>query len=284
MQIRLGVQAFGLKRELEENTSGTLKQIKEIGFDIFEPIIMMAHRQVTIPNAFSSMETFPEMVRMIKESGLVCESCHVHGSKETSSATAAKFIQRAYEISGIRRYVFSGNLKSKEDAVQCAGFLNGLLKTDIKNLAEIIYHNHCAEFNVIQREDTGEAEYVLDYFLRLLDPAIKLEIDFGWAWYGNVQFSSLKKYFNRLEIIHLKDFYPCVDKGPLVPVAADRFAPIGEGEAYQKEVLAAIPEMPVFSGIVILDQDTDPFDMIEAERKGYINVNKILQKMSQRSL
>lgn len=273
--IAIGVQSFGVSAELTADIEKTLREVKAIGFDLFEPIIVTEDVQGDRPKGFMAKDTLKEVTEAVKKAGLRMVSCHIAAGLNEDPAVVASYILSAHEVSGISRFVFGIPPKTKEDALACAAFVNKVHAL-VKDKVKLLYHNHGIEFLTLpQDEQTENEKYLMDVIMNRLDPSITIELDFGWAWFARVPYSDLYRYFDRIEIVHLKDFYEaCADERMLT--TEDSFAPIGEGKAYVKEIIDTLHLMPQFSGDIILDQDFYPAGIMAAEEIGYKTVTSML--------
>ena len=108
------------------------------------------------------------------------------------------------------------------------------------------YHNHYMEFLPYQ-DGT-----LMDYFLELTRPEVKLQVDIGWQMYGGSEVVPfLRRNKDRIVSVHLKDFVKGFEKVE----KDDAFAAVGEGALPTEEVLAMLPELELMDNGLMIDQD-----------------------------
>lgn len=97
---------------------------------------------------------------------------------------------------------------------------------------------------------------MLDRFLELTAPEVRLQIDIGWAGLMTDEVEAVKKYADRIQSIHCKDFYPKAKEGyNHTNMPEECFAPIGEGVIKTREIMGMLDELPLFDGSVVIDMD-----------------------------
>lgn len=276
-EIRFGVQSFGLKKELTEDLEGTLKAAKAAGYDVFEPLLTLEETQMNPLKGFVAKDTFREIVKICKEIGMTIESAHAAVGLNDAPEDVVALLKNAHEMTGATRFVIGGMCNTKAEAIAWAEYLNKILNAGLRDFGKLLYHNHGHEFHVIPEEEReGDEYYVMDAIIARV-PEMMLEPDFGWAWFGGAVYEDMKKYYDKIELIHLKDFYPPVQPGAFEPTVPECFSPIGEGLAWLEEPLQDIDLMPNFAGLIVPDQDFDEqIGMIEAGKISLKNVKKVL--------
>lgn len=81
---------------------------------------------------------------------------------------------------------------------------------------------------------------------------VKLQLDVGWEMYGNSDvISFIRKYKDRIQSIHLKDFvfnFENISKD-------EAFAAVGDGMLPTQEILSLISELNLIDHGLMIDQD-----------------------------
>ncbi|GEM_PF-4985244 len=275
--IRYGIQSFGFKKELTEDLEGTLRAAKENGYDVFEPLLTLKKTQGDELKGFVAQDTFEEAVRVCREIGMDIMSAHVAIGLEDAPEAVVALMKKANAMTGVSRFVIGGQVNTKAEALKWSDYLNRILDAGLRDFGTLLYHNHGNEFHVIPEEEReGDEYYVMDAIIAGV-PEMMLEPDFGWAWFGGAAYEDMKKYYEKIELVHLKDFYPPVKPGAFEPTVPECFSPIGEGLAWLDEPLRDLELMPNFAGLIIPDQDFDErIGMAEAGRISLANVKKAL--------
>ncbi len=206
----IGLQLYTVSDQLGNDFNGTLKQIAAIGY-----------KQVELAQSFNKSAS--ELRAAFSDVGLTCSSAHLFDFQKTPT----QFMDFAKEL-GVEFVVSSFNPPpgalaaisgSKPDFNAFLKVINGMTLDDYKQSADACnklgeearkhglqyaYHNHNAEFK------TYNGVPALDTLIASTDPElVKLEMDCGWvavAGYDPVAY--LKKYPNRIRLLHIKAFKP----------------------------------------------------------------------------
>jgi len=114
---------------------------------------------------------------------------------------------------------------------------------------ELGFHNHDAEVRPL---DDGRT-----FLDRLLDTAVFLELDLGWAWWAGVDpIELLERTRGRVPLVHVKDF-----RNPGVRA----FCPVGDGGVGYERVAPAAVEAGV--EWLLVEQDEADGSTLEAARR-----------------
>lgn len=190
MKLPVAVQLYSVRDDMEKDFYGTIKAMKEIGYDGIE---------------FAGLfNEDPEKIKAYcEEIGIVPISAHVpyYDMLENPEAVLA-----AYKTIGVK-YVVVPYL-TEECRPGTDGFaatVEGIRKIGAaaKELGiQLLYHNHDFEFVKI-----GE-EYALDVlYATVPEDLLKTEIDTCWVNVAGVNPAEyVEKYTGRAPIVHLKDF------------------------------------------------------------------------------
>lgn len=273
---KLGINLFGLMKIGSKNVQGTLKAIKDAGFDEVELLLVPKKRQGLLPLMLTSMGGLPKLMSMLNEAGLTAHSAHVFGSA-TSTKSVVDMIKYAHNEHGIDTFVFSGMFKDAKGADEWAKNLSIIVGRVNDDGCRILYHNHSQEFSTVHvlRHDYEEMT-ALDYFFELADSSIGLQLDIGWAGICCDEVELAKKYADKICSLHLKDFVAGTRNNfTNNNMPRDRFCAIGCGEIKTAELVAMRDSFPNFNGSITIDQDHSA-DMLSDIKKGAENVRSML--------
>lgn len=188
--IKIGLQLYSVRNEMEADMQGTLQKVKEMGYDYVE-----------FAGYFG--RTAEEVRAMLDKFGLTCISVHQTYDlflKEGQSAIDyLKTIGAKYSAvpwMGLEKHkgneVFSQTVQEFKKVGQALRD-NGI---------QLLYHNHDFEFNQF------EGKFLLDWLYESV-PAdlLQTEIDICWVHYAGYNPAEyILKYSGRSPVVHLKDF------------------------------------------------------------------------------
>jgi len=190
----VSLQLYTVRDFTSEDVTGTLKKVKEMGYDAVE-----------LAGTYGMKAA--ELKGILDEIGLVAHSAHVpfEGFQADAAGTVADYKTLGCKVIAVP-YLDMAHLpggdeyaKTKEVLIQA-----GKLCTD----AGIVfaYHNHDFEFG-----KTKDGVFILDQFFTDL-PDIQAELDIGWITAaGQNPAEYIMKYAGRCPLIHLKDTTPVGD-------------------------------------------------------------------------
>ncbi len=190
MSLPIAIQLYSLREEAEEDFFGTLKKVKEMGFDGVE---------------FAGLfDNEPGMVKSFcEEIGLLPVSAHVPFDmllNETDkvisdySALGCKYVAVPYMT--FERHPGTELFMQTIDEIRKIGE-----KFKAAGIT-LLYHNHDFEFIEV------DGKYGLDIIYSEIDPdTLQTEIDTCWVKFAGVDPSEyIEKYSGRSPVVHLKDF------------------------------------------------------------------------------
>lgn len=236
MKLPVAVQLYSVRDEMEKDFYGTIKLMKEIGYDGVEFAGLFGQN--------------PEEIKAFcTEIGIVPISAHVPYYDMLENAEE---VLSDYAKIGCK-YVVVPYLTE-----ECRPGTDGFAATveGIRKIGEaaktlgiqLLYHNHDFEFVKI-----GE-EYALDVLYSTIpEDLLKTEIDTCWVNVAGVNPAEyIEKYSGRAPVVHLKDFKKSSDKlGKLYDLIgiddeseaeeedSFSFMPVGHGVQDMPEILAA---------------------------------------------
>lgn len=248
--LKVGLQLHGVRDALASNFEGTLKAIKEMGYEYVE-------------FAGGLPKSAEEIKEILDKYGLKTISIHwdirMFDFDTKKAIEDLKILGVKYSANpGWEPEEFRNNWDETIKKFTRTGEL--LAKNDLK----LIYHNHSSEFEKI------DGEYVIDKFYKSIsEEYISPQFDTCWIHFAGENPSEyLLKYAGRIKVVHLKDFI-CknLDGRPIYEIidrkngdsmlseeeAGFEFTPVGYGMQDWKSILEA--SVKAGAEYVIVEQD-----------------------------
>ena len=193
-KFNVGLQLYTLRNEMEQDFEGTLKAVKEMGYDYVE-------------FAGFNGKSADEVKEIVDRVGL--NAISVHQGTQLFEETGEKAIEYLAEV-GVKYCAIPWfNLENFTDNWEKSmeSFKNYSKALKEKGI-QLLYHNHDFEFNKV------DGEYIIDrLYTELSADEICPEFDTCWVHYaGEDPCEYLEKYAGRVDVLHLKD-YICTNKG-----------------------------------------------------------------------
>lgn len=256
-KIRIIANTFAMKEEMEENFTGVLQVCSGIGLNGIEPMSTFNDEQGGIPMRIWAMETMKKGETFLQQHDMTLSGTHVgvcYGTNVMPTEQIIANIHKMEQAFHLKNYIFSGLFRDEEGAEKWAKILTDVVEGTRDIGANILYHNHECEFCKIVVD--GKEQFALDHFLKLTAPEVRLQIDIGWAGLMTDEVEAVKKYADRIQSIHCKDFYPKAKEGYThTNMPEEYFAPIGEGMIKTREIMGLLEALPLFDGSVVIDMD-----------------------------
>lgn len=220
----IAIQLYSVRNDMAADFEGTLKKIKEFGYDGVE---------------FAGLhgKTAAEVKKMCDEIGLVPISAHVpYGDLvkgEETFKTYAEIGCKYIVIPHVSADYLAGGEKNPEFIAKVKKF--GELAN--ANGMKLCYHNHDFEF------EKANGEYKLDrLYSDVSADLLSTQLDTCWVNVGGENPANyIRKYNGRIEIIHLKDF--------VGSKSDNMYGLIGTDAKEQKAETAKFELRPVGSGV-----------------------------------
>ena len=241
--LAYGVQLYMVRKEAPGDLAGVLKKIRATGFTQVElyPIAYTHHAAdlkkmvedagLGHDSAHFDFDSIPARIGYAKELGLKYMVCSILPEKYWG--TPGGFKAAAYELNQWGKLVRNANMK-------------------------LVFHNHNYEFKRLPNGETG-----FDILMKNTDDdLVKLQFDLYWLTQaGQDPAAMMKKYRNRLVMVHLKDR---VAGSPVnyKPQDEQHIVELGKGSIDWKPLLSQAREQGV--KLALLDQDETTLPVFEA--------------------
>jgi sugar phosphate isomerase/epimerase len=212
------LQLYTLRDPAKKDLPGTLKKVRDIGFEYVQ---------------WSGMPNLPaDKIRAaLDAAGLKAIAAHV-----SVEAFEKQFDQEVqfWKTVGVRDVATGGMMKDCKADLE--GWLKGAKRLDTlgAKLREtgmrFSYHNHSFEFEKFPNDSRRK----IDILLESTRPEnLGAEFDIAWVYQGGADPAAyFRKYKGRCPVVHIKDTVPAVNKKVL-------FKPLGQGVLNWKDILAA---------------------------------------------
>jgi len=190
-RFKIGLQLFTVREAMKNDFYGTLKAIKDMGYEYVEPASFFG-------------KTAEEFRAALDEIGLKCVS--VHQAITAYEENAQEKIDYLKAL-GIKYAVFpwyhGSRVTNPDEWHLVFSDLNYYGKLFYDNGLVLGYHNHDFEFRKF------DGKYAMDAILEnVKEEYIVPEFDVCWTTYAGADTPALiRKYSGRVPIVHIKDFY-----------------------------------------------------------------------------
>lgn len=267
--MKIGVNFFGPKRKLYHDFEGTLKTLKESGFSSAEVCVSFGGNmeppeelKLQIPpevlremaGGIWSLDVAAERIQTVRAHGLAVVSTHVMLGTVSSPEQLLEILPTLLEFgkqNQISCFVLS-LMKGLTEMKRFVPALREMSETLVEAGISLAYHNH--EMECFPEEGTTVLDYVLEQC-----PALKLELDVGWAQFaGASPLDVMEKYRERLILLHFKDI-----RADASPATRDTcFTAVGEGSIPLKAIMAEARRCAIAEHGLIIDQDDSLTDIL----------------------
>lgn len=259
--VKVGLQLYSIRDKMEADFEGTLKKVKEMGYDYVE-----------FAGYFG--KTAEEIRAILDKYGLECVSVHqgldFYEEKGIEGAEYVKKLGAKYSV-----IPWFDKKRLYEDIENVYAEFEKMGKFLKENGLEMLYHNHDFEYVEI------DGELVIDKIYSAVNPEyLNPEFDTCWVKYsGHEPVEYIEKYADRINIVHIKDFrceklnagqvYGLIGGGEHKSNLEENkfeFRPVGSGMQDVKGILAAVEKAGVEYIIVEQDRWHDQ-DSLECAKK-----------------
>ncbi len=228
--FKIGLQLYSVRDDLAKDFEGTLKKVKEMGYDYVE-------------FAGYCGKTAEEIRKILDETGLEAVSVHQTYLDVLNKPETVDFVKALGAKYYVMPWMPAENCLDSDKFKAIIAEMEKAGKVLKDGGLQFCYHNHDFEF-------AGKIDgmYALDYLYATVPADIlETEIDTCWVRYAGVNPAEyVKKYTGRAHIVHLKDFI-CKNfaAGPVYDLIGDD----GESNKPASKEEAGFQFMPVGSGI-----------------------------------
>jgi sugar phosphate isomerase/epimerase len=225
---RPGIQLYTINAAMRADPAGSLQRLRQIGF-------------LEVESAGFGGLSAKQFRGLLDDAGVSCPSAHLQFDVDNldRAFADAHALGATYAVSSIARSLVLGSNAPKDalgtgmsldEAKRTAELANRIGASARRAGLQFTYHNHNFEF-----VDSGGGAIGYDLLLRETDPQlVKFEIDCGWMIFaGHDPVAYFKKFPHRFPMIHIKDFLPPANNGPM------RGAELGRGAVDYKPIFAA---------------------------------------------
>lgn len=264
MKFPIGIQLFSVRDNCSRDLPGTLKAIKEMGYDGVEPYTLYNY-------------TPEEFKALLDEIGLVAMSSHVAvGEFEDPNNGGYDAVAEKYYKIGLKYiavpYIAGERYPGQKDYGETLVSFRNMAAALAKYGITLTYHNHTFEMT---EADNGAIR--LDTLYGSL-PADMLQCELDLAWLvdgGGDPIKYIRRYAGRLPHVHFKevayaDAVPAkVCRALGLPVESEDqgsgyvFKPIGEGILPTKQILEELEKAGTKQIIVEQDNPTEGRDIMD---------------------
>jgi sugar phosphate isomerase/epimerase len=245
MKMLISVQLYTLRDEMSKDFVGVLEKVAEMGYQGVE-------------FAGYGNLTAPQMKDLLKKLGLKATGAHVGMDLLKDSLDA----QIEYNAEIGNPYIICpwAKFENKAQYLEAAALFNKVGEKCKAKGITLCYHNHAHEFELV------DGIYGLDFLFQQTDPEfLQAEIDTYWVQYAGIDpVEYIKKYKNRLPILHQKDMEAGEGKA---------FAEIGNGIMDIKSIYNAGLELGTKTFVV--EQDVCKRPALESVKISLDNLRKM---------
>ncbi len=266
-KFKVGLQLFSVRDAMAQDFEGTLQKVKDMGYDYVEFAGYFDH-------------TAEEVKAILDKTGLTAISVHQTYDLFLKDENAVKFLETIGAKYSAMPWMGIEKQKGTELYEKTIEELTEVSKMLKESGIDLLYHNHEFEFG------TFEGRYLLDWLCEDMEGYMMPELDTCWVHYAGLKPDDyMRKYKDKLPVLHLKDFvckklgsgpvYTLIDENGNEGKKASRedngfeFRPLGQGIQNFAEILAAAEECGTEYVIVEQDGFTDiePLEAVKQSRE-----------------
>ncbi|MBQ8524977.1 MAG: sugar phosphate isomerase/epimerase [Clostridia bacterium] len=260
MALPVAIQLYSLRDEMEKDFKGTLKAVKEMGYDGVEFAGLYGNDPADVKAMCEEIGLVPISAHVTTDE-YICDGVDV--ALDRWQAVGVKYVVIPYLVDdrrpGAARWKGEDVKNPTYDLIKAVG--EGAQARGM----HLLYHNHDFEF-----KNTIDGKYMLEVLYDSFTPEVLAsELDTCWVNIGGeVPATYIKKFTGRAPVVHLKDFYMTgsLPKHLYALIGIDEeeseaeeatfeFRPVGHGLQDMPAILAASVEAG--AGWVVVEQD-DP--------------------------
>lgn len=278
MTVKLGLQLFSVRDELDKDYVGTLEKVADIGYENLEFFLHELDEGIEMGGMDAKT-----LKKLLDDLGLKAVSMHVPLEEEIIKQAIDYNLKIGSQGLGIG----IGFFKDMDDILSFSDQLNRFGEMCQEKGLSFYYHNHFQEF---QRFN---GEYILDLILKNTDPSlVKVEFDTYWALRGGVDpIAYLKKLGDRCDLVHQKDLPENVDPINALEEFSDgeeidfdsflqfskpeNFTEVGEGIMDVEKIIQTVKDIGA-AKYIFVEQDLTTKNQLESVEISYQNITQYL--------
>ena len=261
MKFPIAIQVYSVRDFAKQDLYGTLKQLKEMGYDGVEFAGLYDH-------------TPAEVRAMCEELGLVPVSAHVPFKDMLGDPDGVIGMYKEIGCKYIAIPSMPGEIRAGTDGFGLGVEKIAELGREVERIGDItlLYHNHDTEFLSVN------GKYCLDVIYDTV-PANLLQTELDTCWVnvgGENPAEYLLKYAGRSPVLHLKDFvgeksenmYELIGEDTKKPTRPSNFAlcPVGYGKQDFPSIIASAEKAGVQWLVVEQDNPTEQNNSLECAK------------------
>ena len=269
MRLPIALQLYSVRDELNKDFLGTLKKVKEMGYDGVE---------------FAGLHGYSadEVKKMCEDNGLIPVSAHVAYDEFVADIAG---VVKTYADIGCKYIAFPSlpvaNRPGAEKFDETVENTKKIAAEMAKYGMTLLYHNHDFEF-----ERMG-GKYMLDILYEAIEKEyLQTELDVCWVSVGGEHSASfIKKYAGRAPVVHFKDYVGERAEDMYELIGVDRKAPprpdgfefrsVGAGKQDFSEILAAAIEAGAKWVVVEQDRPTPGYTPLECAKMSVDHIRSL---------
>jgi sugar phosphate isomerase/epimerase len=270
--MKVGIQLYSVRNHMEKNPIGTIQHVAEAGYRYIE----VANHRADKDHGVGFGASAKEIKKALEGTGAQIVSAHIF---PLSPATINPVLEYFAELGTAYVVAPMDFFTDKAGTLAKCKIYNELAKLCAERGMKFLYHNHFHEFQVFDNKT------VFDLIMENTDPAlVGVELDTYWAVRGGQDpVSLLKKYGERIRLIHQKDF-PAAKQGKInlidavnngsLTVDMDYFASVVSPETFTEIGTGILPIQDIINtgnhacktDYIVLEQDYSQYDEYESIR------------------
>ena len=201
MALPVAIQLYSLRDEMAKDFKGTLKAVKEMGYDGVEFAGLYNHDPKEVKAMCDELGLVPISAHVTTDEYL-CDEGGVPAVLDRWQAVGVKYVVIPYLVEDRR----PGAARWKGEDVKNPTYdlMKAVGEGAIERGMQLLYHNHDFEF-----KNKVDGKYMLEVLYDSFTPELLAsELDTCWVNVGGeVPADYIKKFTGRAPVVHLKDFY-----------------------------------------------------------------------------
>ena len=201
MALPVAIQLYSLRDEMAKDFEGTLKAVKEMGYDGVEFAGLYDHDPKEVKAMCDELGLVPISAHVTTDEYL-CDEGGVPAVLDRWQAVGVKYVVIPYLVEDRR----PGAARWKGEDVKNPTYdlMKAVGEGAIERGMQLLYHNHDFEF-----KNKVDGKYMLEALYDSFTPELLAsELDTCWVNVGGeVPADYIKKFTGRAPVVHLKDFH-----------------------------------------------------------------------------